>query len=198
VEYHLDLQCWRPVNGALPTDCLVRRYHSSDEPVVSELHAAVAYRTVRRAGEAKQLYDMPGTAGWVLVDSTQVIQAYLFCGKGADFPLYGLEWGGDPTAVSLLLAQVRHHGGVRWLLAPQGTEPVRELLLQQGAGCRALPSGLWKVIHADSLSRELAIAKVEKPRGDVWDARTWLGDVGPDGTVQAGRCRMAVWGFDSV
>ncbi|MFH1844487.1 MAG: GNAT family N-acetyltransferase [bacterium] len=198
VEYHLDLATWRPTERALSAGFVVRRYQTSDVTAISDLHAACSYRTVRRDGEAKQLYDMPGTEGWVLVDAEQTLQAYLFCGKGADFPRYGLEWGGDPATLTRLLAQVHGSGVERWLLAPQGAKPLRDLLQQQSAGCRAFPSGLWKVLNVDLLRAGAAAANTDMPPDGAEGVHAWLGRVDPDGSVHEGQCKLAVWGFDSV
>lgn len=201
VEYHIDLRSWRGPKQALADNVRIREYRPEDATAVAGLYARHPYRTVREPGEDGLLYGMAGTRGSVVVDAEDVVVAYLFCGKGVDFPLYGLEWGGKAEHVSCLLAEARASGQAEWALVPQGSERLRRLLVARGAGWFAQPSGLWAVLLPERLVElARAVGKEDRlpPVNERDRASSWLGEVRPDGLYQEGICRVAVWGFDSV
>ncbi len=191
VEFHVELEGWRGPDA--PAGAVVRRCEPRDVATVTALYAGHPYRTLRAAGEDALLYGMPGTRGWVLEPSAgAAVTAYAFCGKGQDFPGWILEWGGDPADVAVLVARLRAAEGARWLLAPQGAEPLAAALVAAGARAVARPSGLWCVTHPARLA-ELAGGSARATA-----AAAWLGGVGGDGLPLPGPLRLAVWGFDSV
>ena len=200
VEYHVDLTAWRPEPLVAP-DVSIRPYRAADTAHVGRLYRRHAFFTQRRAGDGRMLYGMSGSAGLVLTDKDDTLQAYIFCGKGADFPGYVLEWGGEARFVALLLLQARNHGLARRLLVPQGGIPLLELLTHQGAKWFAQNSGLWCILRPDLLA-EFGAGRTEAVNdtrpGSSNDPVAWLGHVDSAGRPRPGPLQLAVWGFDSV
>lgn len=191
VEFHVDLDGWRGPDA--PPGTVVRPYAPRDLAAVAGLHARHPYRTRREPGDDALLYGMPGTRGWVLEPFAGAAPvAYAFCGKGQDFPGWILEWGGAPSAVAVLVAQLSARATARWLLAPQGGEEMAGGLAAAGAWVVARPSGLWCVTSAPLL------AKLAGGNARDTDASAWLGGVDESGQPRPGPLRLAVWGFDSV
>lgn len=201
-EHHLDL------GGAFLDDLTpgaagIRPYRSSDVSFISLLYAQHPLRTLREPGDDARLYDMPGTRGLVLASGNDV-QAYVFCGKGQDFPDYVTEWGGPARQALTLMAAAREQGLARRVLVPAGREDLLQEAIPRGAGLELWPSGLWSVLRPDLLIELLPdpspLAKRDERagfgRGD--DPRVWLGQPGRDGRPARGRLDLAVWGFDSV
>ncbi len=192
VECHLDLTGWRPgpldppPGGAAP-------YRAEDAAEVERLYRGHPYRTIRRAGDSALLYGMPGTRGLVWRGAGGVPVAYLFTGKGLDFPGYVLEWGGQTAALLALLDRARRELGATRLLAPQGTESFAAMLVAGGAGAAWQPSGLWVVLSPERLGAAFAAAT----GAAATDAAAWLGEVDAEGLPRPGVMSMAVWGFDS-
>ena len=67
------------------------------------------------------------------------MSAYAFLGKGQDFCGWVLEWGGATTHVLSLVAHLRATAGARWLLAPQGAEPLAARFAAAGASVCGQP-----------------------------------------------------------
>ncbi len=198
-ELHVDLARWRPGPEPALDGGRARDYRPDDMADVERLYAGHPWRTLRRRGDAVALYGMPGTRGLVLEGPDGAAVAYVFCGKGLDFPGYVVEWGGPVAGVLRLLAHARARAGARRVLVPAGAEGLAEALLAGGADVFALPSGLWAVLRPDLLARAAAAAGLPAPEGAAaLDARAWLGEVGQEGDPRPGPLRLAVWGFDSV
>jgi GNAT superfamily N-acetyltransferase len=190
-EYHVDLA---GVDlAAADPPALVRPFRPEDTDAVVARYADHPFHTRRRALDHARLYSMPGTRGLVLERAGAVV-AYAFCGKGADFPGYVAEWGGNAEPVLTLLAAVRDRGLAHRVLVPAGREDLLEAALARGAGTAVVPSGLWTVLRPDLLAR---CTGIESPADPV-DAAAWLGSVDADGLPVPGRLALAVWGFDSV
>ena len=187
-EYHVDVAA-----ADLPSGAPAGAFHAADAGAVAAIYRRHPLRTMREASDDAALYAMPGTRGLVS-RRDGAVQAYVFCGKGEDFPGYVAEWGGPVEAVLPLLAAARAEGLASRVLAPAGAEPLVAALLDRGAGAAAVPCGLWSVLSAEGLGR----ATGRTPQGDPGLAASWLGAVGEDGTVTPGPLRVAVWGFDSV
>jgi GNAT superfamily N-acetyltransferase len=200
VEYHVELAGFQPLEGESASTG-IRAFGQPDAATVAQLYRGHPYHTVRRRGEDARLYGMPGTRGYVQEDRDGGIVAYAFCGKGADFPGYVVEWGGQESALTGLLGWLAREGMARHLLVPQGEEPMLQHWGQRGAIWRCLPSGLWCVLEEEVLrdaARERGLAHpAAKAQGDG-DAAAWLGWVQSDGLARPGPLRVAVWGFDSV
>jgi GNAT superfamily N-acetyltransferase len=190
-EYHLDLAGADLARAQPPA--AVRPFRPDDTDAVASRYGDHPFHTRRRAADHARLYTMPGTRGLVLERAGSVV-AYAFCGKGADFPGYVAEWGGDAEPVLALLAAVRDRGLAQRVLVPAGREDVLEAAMAGGAGAAVVPSGLWAVLRPDRLP---AGAGSGAP-ADAKDAAAWLGAVGDDGLPVPGRLALAVWGFDSV
>lgn len=191
VEFHVELDGWRSPDA--PPDAVVRPYAQGDAAAVATLHARHPYRTRREPGDDALLYGMPGTRGWVLEMSAGAAPtAYAFCGKGQDFPDWILEWGGEPSAVAVLVAHLYVHAAARWLLAPQGAQEMAARLAAGGARVVARPSGLWCVTSASRLAT--LVGGTARDRA----ACMWLGRVDESGLPRPGPLQLAVWGFDSA
>jgi len=198
LEYHVDLNGWHAGRSS-PGGGRIRPFAREDVSQVGRLYRRHAFRTRRRPGDEEQLYGMPGTTGFLGEDSDGAVIAYVFCGKGADFVDYVLEWGGEVTAVRGLLRFVRDGGYAHHLLVPQGAEYLREALGAEGAGWFAQPSGLWSVLDSGQLGDLCTRSgRPGPPAGDPAAATTWLGGVAADGTARPGPIELAVWGFDSI
>jgi predicted N-acetyltransferase YhbS len=197
VEYHVDYEdC--DLNDLLVTGGQIRPYQDQDTAQVAALYARHPLRTVRAPGDAESLYGMPGTRGLVFVEGQQ-LRGYLFAGKGADFPDYVTEFGGDSEAVVVLLAEARRRQIATKVLVPQGATALQRLLVARGARWSARPSGYWSVVAADVLRATVSTAASTVARWpDSNDAAAWLGSVDRTGTPHAGALQLAVWGFDSV
>jgi hypothetical protein len=193
-EHHLDLGSafLDDLNAGSAT---VRPYRASDAPFISLLYDRHPLRTLREPGDAARLYGMPGTRGLVLAAGNDIL-AYVFCGKGEDFPDYVTEWGGSARRVLSLLAVARERGLARRVLVPAGREDLLQEAVPRGAGLELWPSGLWAVLRPDLLRGSGLAGGVASGTGD--DPRAWLGRPGPDGRPLRGRLDLAVWGFDSV
>ena len=191
-EYHLDL------TGAAISDpdlgeYQIRPFEPRDLSAIAMLYDRHPLRTRRQAGDEVLLYGMPGTQGLVL-DRGRDVAAYAFCGKGADFPSYVAEWGGPPREALAVVAEARRRGLAHRVLVPACCDEFLELALQRGAACDLRPSGLWKVLRPELLSRVAG----QDLLADMQDPRVWLGYPGRNGRPVAGRLAIAVWGFDSV
>ncbi|MFO7653916.1 MAG: GNAT family N-acetyltransferase [Candidatus Krumholzibacteriia bacterium] len=198
VEFHVRLQRAR-LADPLPPGVRCEPYQPRHLAGVASVFAGHPLRTLRRSADAAVLYGMPGTTGLVAEDGAGVVQAYVFCGKGADFRGYVLEWGGRRAPVLGLLAEVQRRALAHHVLVPRGAEDLVDLLVDRGAGWYAVPSGCWCVLDPDQLRRRGVDHRWQPPPGaDLHDARTWLGGVGDDGAFELGRLGTAVWGFDSV
>lgn len=197
VEYHADIAgC--ALDDVAPSAGRIRRYTSADAAAVSALYDQHRLRTIRALGDAARLYGMRGTQGLVY-DEGQHLRGYLFAGKGADFPDYVTEFGGDDAAVMALLAVARRRRIASKVLIPQGATTLRHALAARGAACFAQTSGMWHVVAADPLRTQLtkSAARVAPwPASD--DPVVWIGGVGAEGEIRAGVLELAVWGFDSV
>jgi len=140
---------------------------------------------------------MPGTRGLVATGENGQVVATAFCGKGADFRNYVLEWGGPAGLVIPLLAEARRREWARHLLAPAGGELLAGKLSGLGATVIARETGHWLVVQPEQISRYLQGAGMGAP-GNPADPTAILGTVGSDGVVVPGVLTAAVWGFDSV
>jgi GNAT superfamily N-acetyltransferase len=197
VEYHVDLTDWRPSEYG-QTQIWVRPFTLEDTPSISRLYGLHPWRTRRPPCDDARLYGMPGTQGFVATDRQSDVVAYVFCGKGADFPQYVLEWGGEPDALGLLLLKVKAEGWATMLLAPQGAEATLTRLTGEGAAWQARPSGLWTVLNPELLCRLAAAKSAGLSAAQLQNPATWLGKVTEAGHLQEGIYRLAVWGFDSI
>jgi GNAT superfamily N-acetyltransferase len=200
VEHHVDLLKWRPADPRPPAGWRIRDYRPGDSQVVAMLYTDHEYHTVRGEAEHCRLYGMPGTRGLVLVDRQDRLQAYLFCGKGADFAGCVLEWGGRAGPVATLLATAAAAGLARWALVPQGEEALRDSLVAEGAASSSRCSGLWCLLDSEPLVAAGRVSSPDAiPEGSARkDPGAWLGQVGGEGYVREGPLRLAVWGFDSI
>ena len=179
-----------------PTGVTMRDWRPSDSPASERLYEAHRWRTVRRPGDAKRLYGMPGTRGLV-AEAGGEVRAAVFCGKGADFPAYVAEWSGDPDLVLGLLGLARTRDLANAVLIPAGGEALAGRLAAAGSPPLAMPAGCWAVTRPDLLAARLAAAGIEPPSSAA-DARSWIGSVADDGSVAPGPLTVAVWGFDST
>ena len=197
VEYHVDYEDCDlddiPVAGGQ-----IRPYQDQDTAQIAALYARHPLRTVREPGDAASLYGMPGTKGLVLAEGRQ-LRGYLFGGKGADFPGYVTEFGGDSAAVLAWLGEARRRQIATKVLVPQGAAQLQRLLAARGARWSARASGYWSVVAAGVLRATVGTAV---PTGAHWpdsdEAAAWLGSVDRTGTPHAGALKLAIWGFDSV
>ena len=197
-ELHLLLE-EADLDGLLPAHWRLRRYSRDDLPAIEALYASHSLVTLREDGDAERLYGMPGTEGLVAVSGAGAVAAYVFCGKGADFGDYALEWGGPPEAVAALLGQARAAGLASRALAPLGAQALVNLLVARGAVWFAQPSGYWALLDPAALVPLAVEAGVEPPPADQRSEVTaWLGTVTDDGLPTEGPLALAVWGFDSV
>jgi predicted N-acetyltransferase YhbS len=197
VEYHVDLERCE-LGEFAANEGPIRPFETGDIPTIATLYQQHALRTERALAETASLYRMPGTQGLVYAPEPDV-RAYIFCGKGADFPGYVCEFGGDPGAVAALLARARTLGYASHVLVPQGATALLTLLADRRARWSARPSGLWAVAAADRLPATTTAA-TEIATGDpaAADPRVWLGHVDETGCAHPGAFDVAVWGFDSV
>lgn len=200
LEHHVDLSQWRPQSPSC-SPYHIRAFKPGDEPAIGRLYAAHPYITLRAPGDAERLYRMPGTQGWVATDAWGEIAAYVFCGKGADFPGYVLEWGGEESCLQVLLLMVRERHLANRILVPQGCDGLLDQLIGQGAQSNETPSGLWCIVSLENLRKQTALGVQNLP---VWAGRRlqtpadWLGKVTATGEIRTGPLQLAVWGFDSV
>jgi|GEM_PF-1308783 len=195
-ELHIELQD-ADLAGKVPAGATVRPFRSSDIQPMEDLYKTHARHTVRAAGDSARLYTMPGTRGWVLEGAGGDLLGGVFCGKGADFPEYVLEWNGSPEVVLPLLAAVRSMELAATVLVPCGAEDMAGLLFERGAAGFAVPSGSWVVLNADPLL-DLAGQNGDPAPADPLDPVHWLGEVDKTGQILAGPLEVAIWGFDSV
>lgn len=175
----------------------IRDFRSSDVNLVENLYRQHPLGTVRQPGDSEALYTMIGTQGLVLENSNGEILASVFCGKGADFPLYVTEWSGGHQHVVPLLAEANRRGWANQVLIPAGEEDLINTLVDLGSSWFALASGYWKVLDPGLLGMTLEAYHLEYPRGSD-NPQDWLGGVGEDGHPLLGPLTLAVWGFDSV
>jgi GNAT superfamily N-acetyltransferase len=194
-EFHVDMVGLNHVG--FPAGFTCRDFLDEEVRDAAALYDRHPYRTIRHPGDADRLYTMPGTKGLVATGDNGQIAATVFCGKGADFGNYVLEWGGPVGLVIPLLAEVRRRNWARHLLVPAGGELLAGNLSGLGAMAIARETGHWLVVQPEQLSRYLQGAGVGAP-GNFTDPRAILGTVGPDGVVVPGALTAAVWGFDSV
>jgi predicted N-acetyltransferase YhbS len=198
LEFHVDLARAQLTTEAPPW-VEILPYTPALATRVEQIYLDHDLVTLRGRGDAELLYGMPGTRGLVARDGDGIVLAYLFCGKGADFAGYALEWGGERPLVIALLAHAVRRGLARRVLVPCGSEDLVDRLVDQGAGWFAHPSGCWSVIDPALLAARGDASGWRLPaHADPLDPRTWLGRVDADGTFEAGPLGVAVWGFDSV
>jgi GNAT superfamily N-acetyltransferase len=191
-EYHLDLT-GADLAAIRPEATTIRPFRPADTAVVGKLYADHPLHTRRRPADHWLLYGMPGSRGLVLEQAGQVV-ASAFAGKGADFPDYVAEWGGDAGSALAVLAAVRDGGLAHRVLVPAGREDLIEAALARGGEMAVVPSGLWSVLRPELLPT----AGDRMPPADPTDPAAWLGTVGDDGLPVPGVLALAVWGFDSV
>ena len=197
VEYHVDYEdC--DLDDIRVAGGQIRPYQVQDTAQIAALYARHPLRTERAPGDAALLYGMAGTRGLVLTEGQQ-LRGYLFGGKGADFPGYVTEFGGDSTAVAVLLAEARSRRIASKVLVPQGALELQRLLAARGARWSAQATGYWSVVASNVLRATVSKAAPGVARWpDSDDPAVWLGSVDRTGTPQAGALKLAVWGFDSV
>jgi len=197
VEFHVDYEHCDLDDTDLAAG-QIRPYQSQDTTQIATLYARHKLRTERAPGDAALLYGMPGTNGLVYAVGGQ-LRGYLFGGKGADFPGYVTEFGGDSAAVIALLAEARQRGIATKVLVPQGATELQRVLAARGARWSAQTSGYWKVVDSRALRAAVGSAAGDGGRWpDSDDPAAWLGNVDRNGAVIAGPLELAVWGFDSV
>jgi GNAT superfamily N-acetyltransferase len=194
-EFHVDMAGLAHVDFPAGFSC--REFLAEDVPAAAALYDRHPYRAIRHPGDAARLYTMPGTKGLVAQGEKGQVVATVFCGKGADFRNYVLEWGGPAGLVIPLLAEARRREWARHLLAPAGGELLAGKLSGLGATVIARETGHWLVVQPEQISRYLQGAGMGAP-GNPADPTAILGTVGPDGVVVPGVLTAAVWGFDSV
>ncbi len=199
-EFHLDLAEAR-LPALTPGVGNVRLVTEADLEVVQAWYQRHPCRTVRHPDDAKRLYLMPGTTGLVLEKSSRDVDHGLcgavFCGKGADFPSYVLEFDGAQDAVLPLLSEARRRKLARYILIPAGEEAFAETLVNLGAGGEIRSSGMWRVLDPERLTA--MVPQAHDPAGpSSEDPRLWLGGVSEEGQIQPGILKLGVWGFDSV
>ena len=195
-ELHIDISDAK-LAEAFPPGFGVREFQPGDTDAVQALYDCHQLRTLRLPGDARQLYNMPGTQGLVAVGADDDVLAAVFCGKGADFPDYAAEWSGPIGLVVALLGEARRRQWVQKVLVPPGGEQLAVQLLNRGATSFACPGGFWAVIQPESLSRYLQAAGIGTP-GDPGDPAALLGHVDSDGLPVLGPITVSVWGLDSV
>ena len=195
-EFHLNLEGLAP-DMDFPAGFSCRDFRPADSCAAEGIYNRHPYRTVRLPGDGEKLYSMPGTRGLVAVGEDDLVAAMVFCGKGANFPEYVLEWGGPLGLVSPLVGEAVRRGWAKHLLAPPGGEPLAGHLSLAGATVLARDSGHWLVVQPEQLARYLQGSGHGAGR-DPSDPAALLGTVGPDGVVVPGILTIAIWGFDSV
>jgi len=199
-EIHAHLDDFRlPLDFRLPPR--IRDFRPEDTARVEELYSDHPLHTIRRSGDSAVLYGMPGTRGLVAVDEEDQVQAAVFCGKGADFPLYVAEFGGPQELVLHLLARAKELGLARNILLPPGQEEMVNTLVSLGASWSATSSGYWNILDRKMLGAIVARSGQESPRpgqDPAREATAWLGGVDGQGQPFPGPLTLAVWGFDSV
>lgn len=182
---------------SLPDGYRIREFHSDDISVIENLFHDHPLGTCRQPGDSQLLYTMGGTTGLVVVDGGGLVQASIFCGKGADFPQYVAEWSGpDETVLPLILA-ARERGLAQNVLIPPGRENLVNPLVDLGASWQTINSGCWRIVDPVALGQFVSTAG-EKVPTDCSRATDWLGGVDQDGQPLVGPLTLAVWGFDSV
>lgn len=194
-EIHVSLAHWRP-EGPLETALEMVPFRQGHLSQLEHLYRSHLLHTLRHEGDSGLYYGMPGTRGLVACRPDGSVAAYAFCGKGADFPRYICEWGGEPEALWPLLVHIREEDLADHILVPPGTEDLVNPLVDEGCAWRAIPSGQWAVLDPEQLTEHLKPG--EPAPADIRRAAAWLGDVAPDGQPLVGPITAAVWGFDSV
>jgi len=198
VEFHVDLARASFAAAEQPT-VRIEAFTPSRSEIVAAIYADHPLRTLRASGDAERLYGMAESRGFVAVDADGIVPAYIFCGKGADFPGYVVEWGGERSLVLALIAHARRRELAHHVLIPQGGEDLIDRLVDRGAGWFVLPSGCWNVLDPEALrSRGEEHGWSPPPGADLGDPATWLGGVDDRGGFTTGPLALAVWGFDSV
>ncbi len=198
-ELHLDLEPVTVDPSEFPPGA-ARPLTAGDVDEVARLYGLHPCRTLREPGDFAILYAMPGTRGLVWQQTGSREGGGLgavFCGKGADFPGYVVEWDGPADCVLPLLLHARDMKLASRVLVPAGEEALAEMLVNHGAGWEIRPAGLWCVLDHEVLCA-LTGHEAPLPQGALEDARFWLGGVDADGQVQPGVIKVGVWGFDSV
>ncbi len=196
-EFHLDFN-GALISGDVAPGFRVESFQPQHISAVERLFLSHDYYCLRESGDSQQLYLMPGTSGFVLVDSANQVQAYVFCEKGGDFPSYVLEWGGRAELVLPLLHRVRSLGKATQVLVPAGAVDLAEYLIQAGSSWAATSSGYWNVVNIDALKAVLGSLCDSVSQEQLADPAFILGTVDTDGKLQAGLIELAIWGFDSV
>ncbi len=185
------------ISEPIPPEWSIRNFRNDDTDDVTLLFNQHPYRTVREPDDSAAYYNMPGTQGFLLVDSADQIKAAIFCGKGGDFPHYITEWSGDPAVLPYLFQYANQQGLAQQVLIPAGSDHLVNSLVDMGSGWVALPSGQWVVLDAETLVEQVESFGGEIPE-DLHDPVAWLGSVDSDGQPLIGTLTAAVWGFDSV
>ena len=175
----------------------IRDFRESDSPAIEKLYGQHPLGTVRRPGDSKILYSMPGTVGLVAATEDDQVLAAVFCGKGADFPDYITEWDGPHDLVINLMAAARDRGLASKALLPPGEEGMVNALVDRGGSWFSLASGYWNLLNPDLLADVVARSGNPVP-AKIDDPAAWLGCVDDEGQPLVGPLTVAVWGFDSV
>ena len=184
-------------SGALDNGHRIIPFKADDANRVQTLFDCHPLRTIREADDSSAYYCMPGTRGFLVVDSQESIKAAAFCGKGGDFPDYITEFSGDVQTLPYLFQYLYENGFASQVLLPAGSEELVNALVDFGCEWVATTSGQWVVLDSLALGAFVKEAGGDVP-ANVDDPAAWLGSVGAEGQPLVGSLTTAVWGFDSV
>lgn len=194
-EIHVSLADWRGAEG-VGQGLSIRPYEGSCLSAVEEIYARHPWHTLRMKGDSAAYYGMPGTRGFTAHDLGGRMLAYVFCGKGADFPGYACEWGGQRRALLSLLDHARGQGLVENILVPAGAQNIVNTLVDGGCGWWAVPSGQWAVL--DPVALQVCLGAEGASAQDLESPAFWLGSLDEEGQPLPGAITAGIWGFDSV
>ncbi len=195
-EIHASIQ-EISISASLEPGNRIISYSPENVNEVQALFDCHALRTIREPEDSSAYYSMPGTRGYLVVDSGNQIKAAAFCGKGGDFPDYVTEFSGDPQVLPFLFQYFRDHKLAGQVLIPPGSEELVNTLVDLGCSWVATASGQWVILDPASLVDIVKKAGGEVPN-DLQDPIAWLGSIDAEGQPLIGPLNTAVWGFDSV
>jgi len=116
-------------------------------------HSLCSFRSVDDIQKHLRIPNSKVYTAWSL--ATGQLEAYLVVGKGADFPHYVHEWGGNVSAVIELIAEAqKSHKHLSLISPPSCQNLIRQL---KGLGATETRSilGLMKVVHPENLCKRI-------------------------------------------